>query len=34
VGMSPRTPGLPGWGSLESETVECGHESCRNLTWK
>jgi hypothetical protein len=25
--------GPPGWGSLESERVKCGHESHRTLTW-
>jgi hypothetical protein len=24
----------PGWGSLESETVKCDHESCRTRTWE
>jgi hypothetical protein len=24
----------PGWGSLESERVKCGHESCGNQTWE
>jgi hypothetical protein len=24
----------PGWGSLESETVKCGHESCGPGTWE
>jgi hypothetical protein len=24
----------PGWGSLKSETVKCGHESCGTQTWE
>jgi hypothetical protein len=27
-------PGPPGWGSLESETVKYGHESCGTETWE
>jgi hypothetical protein len=25
-------PGAPGWGSLESETVKCGHETHETRT--
>jgi hypothetical protein len=33
-GISIQGPGPPCWGSLESETVKCGHESRGTLTWQ
>jgi hypothetical protein len=33
-GIWIRGPGPPGWGSLESETVKCGHESCGTGNWQ
>jgi hypothetical protein len=33
-GILIRGPGPPGWGSLESETVKCGHESRGTRTWE
>jgi hypothetical protein len=33
-GMQIRGPGPPGWWSLESETVKCGHEFRETRTWE